>query len=147
MVDIDRRANEWIVSNDTGISSKTIWAVMMNAVPDQPHWTQFGVPHDGSDFGRCYRLLQLIPEWRAKLDLVAARFKLWGPLVLAWDVLTALYELKRYYELYKKLEVLEDEGRLAAGWEKTGSGSWRGLSVEVVEFRGKGKIINEEVPE
>lgn len=57
------RANIWITGDDTGISSKVIWAVMMG-VPV----TNKSTPSDPSDFGRCYRLLKLIPEWENRLE-------------------------------------------------------------------------------
>ena len=82
---------EWLLSNDTGISSKTICAVMTNSkigidtsLPD--------IPYDPADFGRCYRLLKLFPEWRPRLPEVAAWFAAWEPMVAAWDELTNLYE-------------------------------------------------------
>ena len=84
-------ALQWIVGRDTGISSKTIWSVMMGAVPENPHPFHFDVPHDPDDFGRCYRLLQAVPEWRGRLPEVAARFPEWGPLVDAWGELEEMY--------------------------------------------------------
>lgn len=83
---------QWIVGNDTGISSKTIWAVMMGAVEENPHPFQYDVPHDGDDFGRCYRLIKLFPEWKARLPEVAQRFPAWGPMVREWDTMEALFD-------------------------------------------------------
>lgn len=81
---------EWMLSNDTGISSKTICAVMTNSNPRANFWA--GFPHDPADFGRCYRLLKLFPEWRGRLPEVAERFPEWSKLVIAWDELTDTYE-------------------------------------------------------
>ena len=81
----DKRALQWISGHDVGVSSKTIWSVIMDTVPENPHVFYYGVPHDADDFGRCYRLLELIPEWRNNLHLVAAKFPLWGPIVSAWN--------------------------------------------------------------
>jgi len=120
--------NEWIVGDDTGISSKTIWAVMMNSVPENPNPYRFDVPKDPSDFGRCYRLLIWFPEWRERLGEVAEKFPAWGPLVRKWDRMTELYlrDLKtgKSSELYDLMRVLVDEGRLEDGWKKTGPCSW-----------------------
>lgn len=60
------RAVRWIVSGDTGTSSKTIWACMMG-VP-QEHINHCSTPCDPSDFGRCYRLFKLIPEWEKRIE-------------------------------------------------------------------------------
>jgi len=60
---------EWIVAGDTGISSRVIWAVMMGVSLDV--MPRVDVPHDPPDFGRCYRLLEVMPEWRDRLGEVA----------------------------------------------------------------------------
>lgn len=127
---MQRRATQWVVGNDTGTSSKTIWAVMMGAVVG-PHQTDFNysVPCDPADFGRCYRLLQLIPEWKENLRLVGETFPAWKPLVDAWDELEALYEeehkLKSCPKLYARIQELNDEGRTLDGWKRTGENGWR----------------------
>ena len=83
---IEFRAHTWIVGHDTGRSSKTIWGVMMGVrVPDMD------APHDPDDFGRCYRLLQLIPEWRRRLHEVAGQCPRWKPIIEAWPQLARLY--------------------------------------------------------
>jgi hypothetical protein len=105
---------EWYASGDTGTSSETIWHVM-TGFPVQRH----GYPLDPSDFGRCYRLLERFPEWRARMPEVAARFpKMWSLLVINWDRLTALYEeeIKRpdgsAPRLYRLLRDLECDAKL-----------------------------------
>jgi hypothetical protein len=80
---------EWIDGVDTGVSSATIWSTLSGRpTPFRDH----GIPHDPSDFGRCYRLLKRIDGWRERLPEVAARHPEWAPFVAAWDELTALYE-------------------------------------------------------
>lgn len=136
---IKERANQWIVGGDTGMSSKVIWSVAQDVTPESSN-----PPSDPSDFGRCYRLLKLIPEWRPFLNLVATRYKEWSALVAHWDELTALYEdeLKngprsKYGDrmapkTYERMKTLIEEGRLAAGWTKTGPGSWTGPKRESI---------------
>lgn len=80
---------EWRRGPDVGTSSLTIYSVftrqpLVDRAPD--------VPHDPADFGRCHRLLQLAPEWRAHLREVAEVYPAWAPFVDAWEELTALYE-------------------------------------------------------
>lgn len=60
------RAHKWIVSGDTGISSVTIWACMMGI--EQIYLGRCDTPSDPSDFGRCYRLFKLIPEWEERIE-------------------------------------------------------------------------------
>lgn len=83
---MNQNALNWIASDDTGISSKTIWAVMMNAEIDYAH-----VPWDPADFGRCYRLLEAVPEWKPRLGEVAKKYPAWTGLVENWPELEALY--------------------------------------------------------
>lgn len=82
---------DWLLSGDTGISSETIFRVMVGSTAPVA-WGKADIPYDPSDFGRCYRLLQLFPEWRNRLPEVANRFPDWEPFVKEWDSLTALYE-------------------------------------------------------
>lgn len=62
---ITDRACRWIVGDDTGISSCAIWAVMMGV---HENCSDRSPPSDPSDFGRCFRLLKLIPEWEDSLQ-------------------------------------------------------------------------------
>jgi hypothetical protein len=80
-------AHAWLHGGDTGMSSETIWRVLMGETPRHPR-----TPSDPSDFGRCYRLLRLMPGWRQRLGEVAAVYREWTALVAAWDELTAIYE-------------------------------------------------------
>jgi hypothetical protein len=50
---------EWLQGRDTGTSSVTICSVI-TGLPS--HHGHYDVPHDPDDFGRCYRLLKLLPE-------------------------------------------------------------------------------------
>jgi hypothetical protein len=74
-----------------GILATGVWAVMMGQTTTRIRH-EYDVPHDPADFGRCYRLLKVMPSWRARLPEVAARFPEWRGFVDAWDELTALYE-------------------------------------------------------
>jgi hypothetical protein len=76
----------WLAGGDTGTSSKTIWSVMTGYPVDR-----HDVPHDPADFGRCHKLLELFPAWRARLPELAARHPMWAGLVEHWDDLTAMY--------------------------------------------------------
>jgi hypothetical protein len=82
----DGDAIGWLTNCDTGISSKTIWSVMMCRSVGRTD-----VPLDPADFGRCYRLLQIMPSWRARLPEVAAKYPEWAPLVGRWDDIERLY--------------------------------------------------------
>lgn len=104
---------EWIISWDTGISSKTIWMIMTGKTVND-----YGSPpRDPSDFGRCYRLLEKFTEWKPRLSEVSARFTTWEPYIAAWPELTALYEEELPQgtapKLYARLKQLEEQGKNA----------------------------------
>lgn len=126
---------DWMLSGDTGISSKCIYAVMTGS-----KCRDSSPPSDPSDFGRCFRLLQHFPEWRPRMGEVAAKFPEWTALVRQWSELADLYKLEsknpsgKAPQLYDRMKVLVDEGRIAAGWVKTGPGSWRGPNRTEVPF-------------
>lgn len=95
----------WLSNGDTGTSSKTIFSVLTGHPIEHT-----GTPSDPSDFGRCYRLLKVMPTWRARLPEVAEQFPEWRGLVGAWDELTALYEEElptgRAPKLYDRMKEL-----------------------------------------
>jgi hypothetical protein len=78
------------VADGAGVSSKTIAHVLGGLPVD---YTSH--PLDVDDFGRCYRLLLLFPEWRPRLGEVAERYPHWRPLVAAWNEITASYESEK----------------------------------------------------
>jgi hypothetical protein len=116
---------EWIVSGNTGTSSKTIWShFVINSRPGG----NFGAmtPSDPSDFLRCYWLLKLAPEWRDRIAEMGQRYPEWKPLTDNWDELEKMIEsvwpkscASGYYELnetpakamYDRMQVLLEEGR------------------------------------
>lgn len=81
------RAIWWITNGRVGASSKTIWSCMMGSSEYSKDY-----PHDSADFGRCYALLQLIPEWRHELHRLKPLGRSWSNLVDNWDRLTEMYE-------------------------------------------------------
>ena len=81
------KAIEWIVSRDTGVSSEAIWAYCMGV---KPRWG-FQTPLDIDDFGRCVRLLVLIPEWKTKLKNMAMEHPNWAKLIENWNEIEKLY--------------------------------------------------------
>lgn len=118
---------DWMMSGDTGTSSKTILHVMEGT--PAPAWVD--VPHDPSDFGRCHRLLEAFPAYRARMGEVAEKYPAWIGLVREWDALTALYvaaksaSQKSAPGLYARMRPLIDEGRRADGLVEVHPGYWQ----------------------
>jgi hypothetical protein len=104
---------KWFAT-DAGRSSVTIASVL---VPEMRQacigWLgSYGphVPLDPDDFGRCHRLLALIPNGVERMSEVAAAYPEWAGLVGAWAELAALYEEElpsgRAPRLYRRIKEL-----------------------------------------
>ena len=71
---IDRKQVRWLLSNDTGLSSITLWCFMTDMpCPDPRH------PNDDDDLGRCVRLLNLFPNWWLRLGDIREKYPDWEP--------------------------------------------------------------------
>lgn len=105
----------WFVNADRGISSNAIVEVMED-LPRGMITGSFGLgyPHDPADFGRCYRLLELVPQYRNRLDEMRVS-PVWDALVNHWDELERLYieecPGKKCIKLYERMQELIDEAR------------------------------------
>lgn len=83
---IQERVIKWLLSGDTGSSSKAICAHMIGSGSGDG----YSYPSDPSDLGRCLRLLELIPEWKPRIAEMAQYSPGWAGLLAEWDVLTEL---------------------------------------------------------
>ena len=138
----------WIVNGEVGTSSKTIWAVMLDAVMESRKESRvYNVPHDPDDFSRCYKLLLLFPEWQKRLSEVAKVFPRWVGFVREWDKLTEMFETSGYSkEMYDFMQNLEAEGLVAEGWVQTSPGSWsKEVMNDRVAYNEDGKTLDEIV--
>jgi len=92
------RAGMWLAGNDTGISSRTIHNVLRGQTKPDDGWG-WSAPWDADDFGRCARLIDLIPEWEDRIHEVADMCRSWRPIADCWDELKALYDAGRIDDL------------------------------------------------
>ena len=81
----------WFGTDDTGVSSLTMAAVMFNAGNYVGNLNRWDHPHDPADFGRCHRLLEAVPGSQERLHLMKPVSPIWSGLVEKWDEITALY--------------------------------------------------------
>ena len=108
--EITKRAMAWLVGGDTGMSSEAIFATMMAGEP-VPEGTSY--PADGSDLGRCIRLLAAIPEWRPRFFReMPAVSRVWRALVSEWPVLEGMHR-RRDPLLYDRMRQIIDGARKA----------------------------------
>jgi len=85
---------EWAVGPNTGASSKCLARHMMG-LPTDGYW-----PSDGGDFERCEKLLDAVPEFRARLHEMASVNAYWAALVPRWEEIRAATDK---YELIKSI--------------------------------------------
>jgi hypothetical protein len=99
---------EWLASDDTGLSSKFMAHVLCGR-PKVCDETRF--PWDPSDFGRCHRFLEAVPNARESLDAMRQHGPVWAAYVDHWQEMTDLYlaelptgSCPKLYELMKRLQ-------------------------------------------
>jgi len=80
-----KRMEEWLHGWDTGMSSKAIFHYMTLGV------TGGAVPADPADLGRCLRLLEAFPEWKARMPEMAKCSERWAGLLPHWDGIVASF--------------------------------------------------------
>lgn len=129
---MEQRLTRWALSGDTGVSSETLACAVLG-LPDTSRRFGFDVPYDFSDFGRCYRLVQLVPEILTMWDKVRAACPAWGPIIDHWDELVARYEADNLSDdtdtCRSLLRELREQYMLskvpAPAPSDTGEGTWR----------------------
>ena len=88
----------FLLSSDTGMSSKAIAARYAGVTPCNGY---FSHPYDSSDFGRCHRLLQLVPA--IDINVMRGASPVWDRLVEYWPALTAAYEQQADWKGFQAL--------------------------------------------
>jgi len=85
--DCDPQARWWL-GTDVGSSAAAIFAALCraNLQLEAGRVGRSKTPQDAADFGRCQRLLDAIPEWRARLDEVAVKYAdtAWPTILSRW---------------------------------------------------------------
>lgn len=80
----------WWRGVDVGTSSAAIFSVLSKHHTQQAReYGQGSTPRDADALGRCARLLDLFPTWKARLDEVGAAYPLtrWSKIIAVWHLL------------------------------------------------------------
>jgi hypothetical protein len=85
-----RDLGNWLLNGDTGRSSATMAAIALGATRVQG--CEVDAPYDPSDFGRCYRLVQKVPEIREHFPRIGKKVKVFAGILREWDALVRIYE-------------------------------------------------------
>lgn len=108
-------AERWLSGLHVGISSRTMFAALADstALMAESGRGQFtpDTPYDAADFGRCFGLLEMMPEWRSKLSRVSDKHPEWRLLIDNWSELETLYKEgqvfpERLSDLSKRIKAL-----------------------------------------
>lgn len=114
-----QHAMYWLLNANIGLSSKCLMATLLNGGKvEGREWDTTFHPHDPSDLSRCIALLDNVPSFRTKLDIMKSISPYWAVLVENWAELeTLLREEKthitakapetyaRMQELFKSIEL------------------------------------------
>lgn len=129
--------NEWIISWETGVSSKTMWAAINGvAKRDGAHTKgthtkggKYDVPYDPSDLKRCVDYLLKTGLSDSDLIKVKEVFPWYAPFIDNWGKLMTTYYLELHKgvmpETYDYIQKLEKEAKMLDGWVEVSPGSWR----------------------
>lgn len=99
----------WALGRSTGASAKCIARHMMGLETDGSY------PSDGGDFGRCERLLDAVPEFRARLPEMAAVNSRWAALIPRWDEIWASDDKCRLIQSIVRQPENADKGHIRLG--------------------------------
>ena len=118
----------WLANGERGTSSDMIFETMTGLPTNNAFRCFGGYPSDPDDLSRCRRLLDQVPEFRARLGEMARHGKEWAALVKHWDELCALMDEEaprwmthregrapKTYELMRQLTDREPGVRLSIG--------------------------------
>lgn len=133
--------DEWIIKGETGVSSKTIWAVMKKVETNKRRLNSFGgydIPYDPDDFKRCYYIVRDC-NLKSRLNEIVKVFPAWQPFIKNWNKLEMMLikELatKKEAGMYEFMEKLVEQSRKIDGWVKTLANSWERQREGIVTLK------------
>lgn len=98
---------EWVGTQDAGISSMTMWCALMGV--DGREGVDADVPHDISDFRRCYNMVSFGKVLESELQKVKEKYPWFAPFVDNWRELSLLFEEEIDGRLYGRIRQLGRE--------------------------------------
>jgi hypothetical protein len=106
---IEAKALYWLDNGRVGASSGTMCGVLFpnlrshHKLADKVDYDdefEINYPHDNSDFDRCMKFLEAVPEAKARLPELAKASKEWDGLVSNWEKIETLINDKKSEEAY-----------------------------------------------
>ena len=85
---------EWVVYGNSGMSSLTMWGVLMGVITEEPPMKHpASLPSDTADFRRCYQMVEHGEVTSSELQRIKEVIPWYSPLIDRWEDLCALHEL------------------------------------------------------
>jgi hypothetical protein len=78
---------EWLANGERGLSSNTMATILSEMRCMTGTWMPNQHPHDPSDFIRCEKLLQRVPEFALRFNLMKSVSPQWKVLVENWEAI------------------------------------------------------------
>ena len=107
------KALHWLDNGRVGLSSATMCATLFpqltnhhkfkNKIDDNGN-VEINWPHDNSDFDRCVKFLEAVPEARNRLNELKVVSKEWSNLVDKWDTIETMINNKKVNESYELIK-------------------------------------------
>lgn len=92
MTDKEKRMMQWLANGNRGSSSNTMFEVITGIKCQDYDYQDH--PYDQGDFGRCKKLIDLIPELKDGFEKLSKLSKAWKNIIANWDKLCELYDSK-----------------------------------------------------
>jgi len=89
----------WLASDDVGESSRFMASVLSGAFK-----ANFAIPYDPSDFGRCVRMIEVVPELKGRIHLMCEHGPMWTAVADNWERWSVMLEYSRK-ELYEEMKL------------------------------------------
>ena len=93
---------KWLLSRSTGASAKAIVCHITGLAKCEGDY-----PHDGGDFGRCERMMDMIPGIRERLPEMATANKYWAALIPRWDEIKSTNQEAQYNKIQSIVRGIE----------------------------------------
>lgn len=110
------RLLKWALMGANSIPDLTMAQAATGLTPAQLRTGYFAAPKSLGDFGRCYELMQAVPELRAEFPVIVNACPEFEPVLNAWDELAGLFVSNRE-ACYARLRELTST-------ETVGQGTW-----------------------
>lgn len=88
----------WLASDDVGMSSKFMASVLTGEFQ-----AEFAIPYDPSDFGRCVRMIQAVPELAPRIGEMRKHGPMWTAVADKWERWSEMLNEEQCKALYEEM--------------------------------------------